>query len=242
MVQGVLKEPPSGAQQVRYSILLSHCRPCKSQSSGPCTKCCCNLRPPCNRYLCSASRTSLPLQSVELKADTVLWLSSCPSSYPLAKKRHTDEYLRSKAHLRARTNTMGAVARIRNALALATHTFFTDRGFLYMHSPIVTASDCEGAGEMFQVGRKLSCRQRCRAWQLLQSRCGASSAACMNAWCTVGPAANPEHGGEQRWHEMRSRLSSSACTIIAPTPTVPPCTAASPAPHVMRNMCRSRHC
>ena len=95
-------------------------------------------------------------QRVELKADAVLYLSTCPPSYPLAKKRHTEEYLRDIAHLRPRTNTMGAVARIRNALALATHTFFTDRGFLYMHSPIVTTSDCEGAGEMFQA-----CPQAC---------------------------------------------------------------------------------
>jgi asparaginyl-tRNA synthetase len=71
--------------------------------------------------------------------------------YPLAKKRHTNEYLREIAHLRPRTNTIGAVTRIRNNLAFATHLFFQQRGFLYIHTPIITASDCEGAGQMFQV-------------------------------------------------------------------------------------------
>lgn len=71
------------------------------------------------------------------------------SEYPLAKKQHSLEYLRSIAHLRPRTNTIGAVIRVRNALAYATHKFFNERGFLYIHTPIITASDCEGAGEMF---------------------------------------------------------------------------------------------
>lgn len=74
-----------------------------------------------------------------------------PTSYPLAKKKHSLEFLRSIGHLRARTNTIGAVARVRNALAFATHKFFQERGFIYVHTPIVTASDCEGAGEMFSV-------------------------------------------------------------------------------------------
>lgn len=73
------------------------------------------------------------------------------SSYPMAKKKQSMEFLREKAHLRPRTNTIGAVARIRNALAFATHKFFNDNGFYYVHTPIITASDCEGAGEMFQV-------------------------------------------------------------------------------------------
>jgi len=71
--------------------------------------------------------------------------------YPLQKKRHTLEFLRTIAHLRPRTNTFGAVLRVRNALAFAIHTFFQERGFLYVHTPIITTSDCEGAGEMFQV-------------------------------------------------------------------------------------------
>ena len=71
--------------------------------------------------------------------------------YPLAKKRHTNEYLREIAHLRPRTNIIGAVTRVRNNLAYATHLFFQSRGFQYIHTPIITASDCEGAGQMFQV-------------------------------------------------------------------------------------------
>jgi hypothetical protein len=67
------------------------------------------------------------------------------------KKRHTLEFLRGIAHLRPRTNTLGAVARVRSALAAATHDFFTSAGFLYVHTPVLSASDCEGAGEMFQV-------------------------------------------------------------------------------------------
>ncbi len=72
-------------------------------------------------------------------------------SYPLQKKRHSFEYLRSIAHLRPRTNTFGAVFRVRSSLAQAIHRFFAERGFLYVHTPIITANDCEGAGEMFRV-------------------------------------------------------------------------------------------
>ncbi|MGQ9844128.1 MAG: asparagine--tRNA ligase [Spirochaetota bacterium] len=74
-----------------------------------------------------------------------------PESYPLQKKRHSFEFLREMAHLRPRTNTMGAIMRIRNQVAYAIHTFFQQKGFLYVHTPIITTSDCEGAGEMFQV-------------------------------------------------------------------------------------------
>ena len=72
-------------------------------------------------------------------------------TYPLQKKRHSFEFLREIAHLRPRTNTFGAIARVRNALSAAIHRFFQDRGFVYVHTPIITTSDCEGAGEMFQV-------------------------------------------------------------------------------------------
>ena len=72
-------------------------------------------------------------------------------NYPLQKKRHSFEFLREIAHLRPRTNTFGAIARVRNALSAAIHRFFQDRGFVYVHTPIITTSDCEGAGEMFQV-------------------------------------------------------------------------------------------
>jgi len=74
-----------------------------------------------------------------------------PKVYPLAKKFHSAEFLRTIAHLRPRTNLIGAVSRVRNALAMGTHTFFQDRGFLYVHTPIITTADCEGAGEMFRV-------------------------------------------------------------------------------------------
>ena len=91
-------------------------------------------------------------QSVEMQASAIALIGKCdPETYPLQKKKHTFEFLRTIAHLRPRSNTFGAVARVRNALAYATHRFFQDRGFLYIHTPIITGSDCEGAGEMFQV-------------------------------------------------------------------------------------------
>jgi asparaginyl-tRNA synthetase len=92
-------------------------------------------------------------QEIEIAASEVHVIGRVedPTSYPLAKKKHSLEYLREMLHLRSRTNTIGAVARIRNACAFATHTFFQERGFLYVHTPIITAADCEGAGEMFQV-------------------------------------------------------------------------------------------
>lgn len=74
-----------------------------------------------------------------------------PETYPLQKKRHSFEFLRDIAHLRARTNTFGAVLRLRSEISFAIHSFFHDRGFAYVHTPIITSSDCEGAGEMFQV-------------------------------------------------------------------------------------------
>eukprot|EP00798_Chlamydomonas_sp_ICE-L_P002360 gene2360-8668_t len=91
-------------------------------------------------------------QAVELKAKEVVHIGLCDAgTYPIAKKKTSFEFLREKMHLRPRTNTIAAVARIRNALAFATHSFFQENDFLYVHTPIVTGSDCEGAGEMFQV-------------------------------------------------------------------------------------------
>lgn len=91
-------------------------------------------------------------QTVELKASQIEVLGdSDPEKYPLQPKKHSLEFLREIAHLRFRTNTFGAVFRVRHALAFAIHQFFHDRGFLYMHTPIITASDAEGAGEMFRV-------------------------------------------------------------------------------------------
>lgn len=90
-------------------------------------------------------------QSVELKADTVQVVGDCDATFPLQKKRHSFEYLRTIAHLRPRTNTFGAVFRVRSVLAYAIHRFFNERGFVWVHTPIITGSDCEGAGEMFRV-------------------------------------------------------------------------------------------
>lgn len=89
-------------------------------------------------------------QKWELQASNVKIVGLCsPESYPLQKKRHSFEFLRTLAHLRPRTNTQGAILRVRNALAFATHLFFQQRGFLYIQTPILTASDCEGAGAQF---------------------------------------------------------------------------------------------
>ena len=91
-------------------------------------------------------------QAVEVAAKTIfVYGEASGETYPLQKKRHTFEFLRDIAHLRARTNTFGAVARVRNQMAFAVHNFFQEHGFQYVHTPLITASDSEGAGEMFQV-------------------------------------------------------------------------------------------
>lgn len=91
-------------------------------------------------------------QQFELQAKNIQIIGTCdPETYPLQKKRHSFEFLRTIAHLRPRTNTLGAVTRVRNALAFATHLFYQQQGFLYIHTPIITGSDCEGAGKMFRV-------------------------------------------------------------------------------------------
>ena len=91
-------------------------------------------------------------QHVEVQADRIELLGAAdPNSYPLQKKGHSLEFLREIAHLRPRTNTFGAVFRIRHHMAMAIHTFFHQKGFFYFHTPIITASDAEGAGQMFQV-------------------------------------------------------------------------------------------
>ena len=92
-------------------------------------------------------------QATEIKATEIRLIGQNldPNSYPLAKKRHKMETLRTHAHLRPRTNAIGAVARVRDACCYATHKFFNERGFKYVHTPLITASDCEGAGEMFAV-------------------------------------------------------------------------------------------
>lgn len=93
-------------------------------------------------------------QNVEIQAQEIEILGTCGNEYPLQKKGHSLEFLREKAHLRLRTNTFGAVFRIRSQMAFAIHTFFNQKGFVYFHTPIITASDCEGAGQMFQVTTK----------------------------------------------------------------------------------------
>jgi len=91
-------------------------------------------------------------QTCEVQARTIeVYGTADPDTYPLQKKGHTLEFLREKAHLRPRTNTFGAILRVRSALAFAIHSFFNERGFTYLHTPLITASDCEGAGAMFQV-------------------------------------------------------------------------------------------
>jgi asparaginyl-tRNA synthetase len=91
-------------------------------------------------------------QQIEMKAESVTVQGEAdPETYPLQKKRHSFEFLRTIGHLRSRTNTMGAVLRVRNACANAIHQFFQEQGFLWIHTPIITANDCEGAGELFTV-------------------------------------------------------------------------------------------
>ena len=88
-------------------------------------------------------------QAVEVQAAAIEVLGTAdPETYPLQKKGHSMEFLREIAHLRPRTNTFGAVLRIRHAMAFAIHKYFNDKGFFYLHTPLITASDCEGAGEI----------------------------------------------------------------------------------------------
>ena len=90
-------------------------------------------------------------QPFEIQADNVYIEGESTPDYPLQKKKHSLEYLRTITHLRPRTNTFQAVFRVRSLVAFAIHKFFNERGFVYVHTPLITGSDCEGAGEMFQV-------------------------------------------------------------------------------------------
>lgn len=96
-------------------------------------------------------KTENTKQSFELKAQSIEIFNQADLDYPLQKKRHSFEYLRTISHLRPRTNTFNAIFRVRSVLSFAIHKFFQERGFVYVHTPIITGSDCEGAGEMFQV-------------------------------------------------------------------------------------------
>ena len=93
-------------------------------------------------------------QAVEIQATKIEVLGTCGADYPMQKKGQTFEYMRQHAHMRLRTNTFGAVMRIRHNMAMAIHTYFHEHGFFYFHTPLITASDCEGAGNMFQVTTK----------------------------------------------------------------------------------------
>ena len=90
-------------------------------------------------------------QATELRCTKLELVGACPADYPLQKKRHTIEFLREKAYLRPRTNLFGAVTRVRNTMAYAVHSFFQENGFVYVNTPLISASDCEGAGAQFQV-------------------------------------------------------------------------------------------
>ena len=90
-------------------------------------------------------------QDFEMKATKIILLGNCPEDYPIQPKRHTREFLREVAYLRPRTNLFQAVFRVRSIAAYAIHKYFQERGYVYFHAPLITASDCEGAGEMFQV-------------------------------------------------------------------------------------------
>ena len=98
-----------------------------------------------------AVKSAVAADSVEINAESIAVLGECPPDYPLQKKRHTLEYLRTIPHLRVRTNTFNAVFRVRSVVSACIHEFFQSRGFVYVHTPLITASDCEGAGEMFKV-------------------------------------------------------------------------------------------
>ena len=93
-------------------------------------------------------------QTAEIQAETLQLIGACAPDYPMQKKGQTFEYMRQHAHMRLRTNTFGAVMRIRHNMAMAIHTYFHEHGYYYFHTPLITASDCEGAGQMFQVTTK----------------------------------------------------------------------------------------
>ena len=90
-------------------------------------------------------------QDVEVEVEKIVLLGDCPDDYPIQPKRHTREFLRDEAYLRPRTNLFQAVFRVRSVAAMAIHTYFQENGYVYFHAPLITASDCEGAGQMFQV-------------------------------------------------------------------------------------------
>ncbi|MCF0192417.1 MAG: asparagine--tRNA ligase, partial [Prevotella sp.] len=93
-------------------------------------------------------------QAVEVQGESIELFGGCGNDYPMQKKGQSFEYMRQHAHMRLRTNTFGAIMRIRHNMAMAIHTYFHEHGYFYFHTPLITASDCEGAGQMFQVTTK----------------------------------------------------------------------------------------
>ena len=114
-----------------------------------------SLNPECTKLGASVKVNGKAVESrqggTEIDADEITLLGRCPADYPLQKKRHSLEFLRTMPHLRTRTNTFNAIFRVRSVAANAIHRYFQDRGYVYIHTPLITGSDCEGAGEMFKV-------------------------------------------------------------------------------------------
>ncbi|MCH9614906.1 MAG: Asparagine--tRNA ligase [Chlamydiia bacterium] len=138
-------------------------------------------------------------QPFELRVKDVEIHGEAPPEYPLQKKRHSFEYLRTIAHLRPRTNTQGAVARVRSKLAFLTHSFFQGQDFLYLQSPIITASDCEGAGEMFSVTHGKEDFFGKPAFLTVSGQLNAEAYACGLSKCyTFGPTFRAENSHTSR--------------------------------------------
>lgn len=138
-------------------------------------------------------------QSVEVKPSLVEIVGEAPSDFPLQKKRHSFEFLRTIAHLRPRTNTMGAVTRVRSRLAFATHDFFQKRGFQYVHTPIITSLDCEGAGELFHITTPKENFFGCNAYLTVSGQLNVEAfAAAMSDVYTFGPTFRAENSNTSR--------------------------------------------
>jgi asparaginyl-tRNA synthetase len=138
-------------------------------------------------------------QSVEIKPSHVEVVGEAPADYPLQKKRHSFEYLRTIAHLRPRTNTMGAVMRVRSRLAFATHEFFQKRGFQYIQTPIITSLDCEGAGELFHVDTPKDPFFGRQAYLTVSGQLNVEAfAAALNDVYTFGPTFRAENSNTSR--------------------------------------------
>ena len=147
-------------------------------------------------------------REVQASAVEVLGWVDDPETYPIAKKRHTFEYLRTVAHLRPRTNTFGAIARTRNAIAQAVHRYFHRHGFLWVNTPIITANDCEGAGELFRVSTLDAVNRDTdfgedffgeQTWLAVSGQLNVESYACsLSKVYTFGPTFRAEHSNTSR--------------------------------------------